>query len=358
MENVIAIKNQHRARMPIDTDIQDLYRNLTPAHAQELARHAIELLDRQEERQARDILIHLACLAPEGLAESHRALLERQLLDPGILFRNAGAETREQLIDAVPGANLLDTNLLLLALVWIGDEHVQEVLQTWQDDESDWVSSLYVPPAAYAQEAGWELTLNGQRRDLFFHQCYPLIEDEGEEPGTARILPAQDRCQWCGRDLVTLLDLDLADARLAFLDLHGSRLRIATCESCACFGPVYTGVDGAGGARWSEHNTRPAYLPENTASWGAWKQAHLVLGREPRGPFDAAYYAVSVPFSQVGGHPTWLQDASYPTCPSCDRLMPALGQVAAEDIDEYGEGIYYAFLCTTCSIACTLYQQT
>jgi hypothetical protein len=38
--------------------------------------------------------------------------------------------------------------------------------------------------------------------------------------------------------------------------------------------------------------------------------------------------------------------------------MVFLGQVAVEDFEEYGEGIYYSFLCGACGIACTDYQQS
>ncbi|MGN2370881.1 hypothetical protein ACTFJW_12655 [Clostridium cagae] len=36
----------------------------------------------------------------------------------------------------------------------------------------------------------------------------------------------------------------------------------------------------------------------------------------------------------------------------------SFGQVSMEDLEEYGEGIYYGFICNECKIAATGYQQT
>jgi hypothetical protein len=365
MDSVTAIKNRHRDRIPGDASLVVHYQSLTAAQARQLASYALELLellDKEEDNQAEDILLHLACLAPGGLEGIHKTLLDRQLYYPGVLFRNAGPESRERLIESLPGTGLTATNQLLLALAWIGDDRVQETFQVWRDEKPHWASSLYVPPEAYAQEAGWELTPGGQRRDLFFHQCYPLIKSENEselKTNPVRVVTDhQGRCEWCGRDLVALLDLDLANAPLGFLGFEGDRLRIATCDVCTCFGPVYTEVEGNGGAKWSGQNSRPTYLPEDTPAWGKWQESSLVLGKRPRDPFSAVDDSLPISPSQVGGHPTWVQDAQYPSCPSCTELMMFLGQVAAKDIDVYGEGIHYSFLCATCGVACTRFQQT
>ena len=179
MDTVTAIKNKHEGKASSDISLVDLYLSLTPAQAKQLALHAIDLLDGQEGRQAEYILEYLACLAPEGLQGIHKDLLDRQHYFPGFLFRNADEESRERLIESIPGTGSLRTNHLLLALAWIGDEKVQQTFKEWRESKPGWISSLHVPPEAYAQEAGWELMLSGRRRDLFFHQCYPLIQLKG-----------------------------------------------------------------------------------------------------------------------------------------------------------------------------------
>ncbi|MBN1056078.1 MULTISPECIES: DUF1963 domain-containing protein [unclassified Clostridium] len=63
-------------------------------------------------------------------------------------------------------------------------------------------------------------------------------------------------------------------------------------------------------------------------------------------------------FTKIGGIPTWIQDAEYPQCPKCGEKMMFVGQVSMEDLEAYGEGIYYGFICNECKIAATGYQQT
>ncbi|WP_252250921.1 DUF1963 domain-containing protein [Clostridium sp. ZBS13] len=53
-----------------------------------------------------------------------------------------------------------------------------------------------------------------------------------------------------------------------------------------------------------------------------------------------------------------MSDAEYPQCPKCGEKMMFVGQVSMEDLEEYGEGIYYGFICNECKIAATGYQQT
>ena len=38
--------------------------------------------------------------------------------------------------------------------------------------------------------------------------------------------------------------------------------------------------------------------------------------------------------------------------------MTFIGQLDWEQIEEYGEGIYYMFLCADCKVTATLFQQT
>jgi hypothetical protein len=38
--------------------------------------------------------------------------------------------------------------------------------------------------------------------------------------------------------------------------------------------------------------------------------------------------------------------------------MLFIGQVSGEDVEDLGEGIYYAFVCHECQVSATLYQQT
>ena len=86
----------------------------------------------------------------------------------------------------------------------------------------------------------------------------------------------------------------------------------------------------------------------------------LALGAKRRTPFEVVgrFMLDETGISQLGGHPEWIQDASYPLCPSCRRHMPYIGQVSWWEFDELAEGSAYAFLCLPCGKAATIYQQT
>lgn len=165
----------------------------------------------------------------------------------------------------------------------------------------------------------------------------------------------EEHCRWCGGPLTVLLDLVLKEG-LTFLELPHGRLRIPTCEFCVCYGTVFAEVDLMGGARWSEVNVRPDYLPDGELG-GRIAQATRGLGERLRSPFEAMAFGCDVEVSHVGGVPAWIQDASYPRCPRCGELMPFLGQVDTSEV-AWGEGAIYAFHDAACRLAATTYQQT
>lgn len=69
--------------------------------------------------------------------------------------------------------------------------------------------------------------------------------------------------------------------------------------------------------------------------------------------------------NRVGGEPSWIQDAEYPSCPSCDKLMPYLFQLDS-DLPTAGGGewlwgsggIAYGFWCDGCRISGVIWQCT
>ena len=134
-------------------------------------------------------------------------------------------------------------------------------------------------------------------------------------------------------------------------------LPILTCEARSRFGAVYGKVDQTGVAHWSEKNVRPDWLPDDIASWrrGPWSGAQVEL--TPRRAIHAVDWCMPVTRSQIGGLPSWVQDAEYPCCPECRRTMTFIAQLDKGHFPA-NEGIYYAFLCATCRITSTTYQQT
>ncbi len=357
----------------VAASIVEEYRQLSMLEGRELARFALTILDSAGEQQvAADLgermLLHLACLVPGALDGLHAKLLTREIVYPPELFRGADAQTRDQLLAWLNGdaelAFSVSGDHLLKALACIEDETVQAVFRQWQQTPPEWRSALYIPPEAYAHEAGWHLMAQGEYRRLFFDTCYELMRrdltQDAESVSPVRaILPHEDVCLWCGLHLQTLFNFDLQDPRLAFLHLSGAQLRVAFCRRCSTFGYVFTEVDMQGGSRWSKLNHKPDFIGHEDSAWNL-PQDTLVLNRLRRSPYEAHQFVMyDVPgASQVGGHPMWIQDAEYPACPRCQEPMPFLAQLQTGEIDAMADGVMYAFLCVACMLATTSYQGT
>lgn len=337
----------------------DLYRSLDPEESGTLVGVALDGYAPDKIGITEDILLALACLRPGSLDGHHGDLFDRGIVYPPVIYHGASSGVASRIVASMPGES---ANHRLLTLAWIGDQAVIDAFGSWRSDPPAWTASLYVPPHAYAFEAGWELTAEGTRRDLFDRHCHPLVGPHETEAIPDVVEAAKDHeedCRWCGRRMTTMLDLDLASPELSFLGLEGARLRVAACDVCACFGTLLTRIDREGGSTWHGANRRPEYLPPDSSDWDRMPRGGLSFGSTPRPWIEAANWLVpGVRFSQVGGHPTWIEDAQYPRCPGCDRSMPFLAQISNEDFREHSEGIYYLFLCSGCDVTATEYQQS
>ena len=341
------------------------YRSLSLDEIEQLVVPAIESKIPGKGGLAEDVLRNLSCLNPGSLTPFHDQLIDRHLYYPGRAFHRATSRTTDRIMEALTAVatmNRLTTNHMLCALAWIGDETVQSTFAFWRSNPPGWTSSLHVPAHEYAQQAGWELTADGTRRDLFLRTCHPLVPPESDSANRdvlKVVVEHEDACRWCDRRMTTMLDLALSKPELDFLGIHGERLRLATCDVCTCYGTVLTTVRFNGWAKWADENTKPSYLPENTGDWPRMQSESLVFSSKPRHWIEGAdWCSLAGSSSQVGGHPTWIQDACFPACPECGRLMMFVAQVAVEDIDEHGEGIYYLHLCKSCGRGATHYQQS
>ncbi len=333
-------------------EVAAAYRSLSPDECRALAMFAIENGDK-------DVLSHLACFQPGSLAGLHVELVQRSLIYPPEILHGADEQAANLLIKQLDGGAVENANLSLLALAWAGNGAVVDAFQRWRLEPLSWTESLHVPPSEYVDSAGWELTGDGQRRDLILSDCCPLVPPHHPDAvaDIVRVnLPSNSSCGWCGRRMTALFDFDLCSDMLAFLGIGGTRLRVETCDVCTCYGVLFTQVDWNSGASWHPANERPDYLPD-AKDWPLPKENPLCLSRRQRPAMESANRNMPISFSQVGGHPSWEQDAEYPRCPSCRQKMVFIAQLSNEDF-EFAEGIYYAFVCRVCQIAATHYQQT
>ena len=238
----------------------DLYRTLTAEEVDQLARFAIGGSENDTAVPRQEILLWLACLRPGSLVAFHDILVDHGRYYPAVIYHDAGSATAARVVNLLPGE---DANNMLKALAWIGDAVVQDAFRRWRADPPGWADHLFVPPHRYAAEAAWELTPEGDRRDLFVRGCRPLVKPvEDPRTGVAQVVSDHEgACGWCGHRMTTLLDLNLSSSELGFLGLGGHRLRIATCLVCSCFGNLLTKIDLDGGSTWHAANRRPDYLP-------------------------------------------------------------------------------------------------
>jgi hypothetical protein len=77
-------------------------------------------------------------------------------------------------------------------------------------------------------------------------------------------------------------------------------------------------------------------------------------------PFEAVgrFMLDETGISQIGGHPDWIQETAFPTCPGCQRHTRCISQVSWEDVEKFAEGSTYAFVYLPCEKGATTYQQT
>ncbi|WP_239614629.1 DUF1963 domain-containing protein [Cohnella mopanensis] len=348
--------------LPYHTRAQVLYHQLTEPEFERLETYAITLIDNGDFDLAETILLSLVCFANSRIERGIETLFRKGRYNPSILYKDAGPAIRDELIHQV-NCDSDNRNLLLLALAWIGDEEVIRLFTKWRDDPPPWASKLYVSPENYTYEAGWELDQYGRKRLLFHSKSYH-IEVCGEGIGESELarsvvvaLQTDDQeCPWCKSRLTVLLDFKLQDPLIKFINLPGEQLRIAACVHCNCYGTVFMKVELDGSYSWSEYNSLPDFLqervPDEESIWRTMRLSERLMGT-----FEGACWTLEAPVSQIGGHPAWIQDAEYPTCPCCSETMMFIGQIDMEQAAD-SEGIFYTFLCGSCLISAVNYQQT
>lgn len=347
---------------------EQLYVSLSAENADQLEAYAVELLHAGDEDTCLDVLGSLVCYNNKRLTDSIPELMRKGLYAQGIVFKDASAEVRDRLLRLVEQDHD-NRNHLLLALSWIGDEQVVRHFREWRENRPEWAEELYAAPERYTYEAGWELTAEGERRNLFYQSNYAIEKaDTGQDSvqikgkSASFLTESRQVCPWCGGKLTNLIDIEADHPAIHFLPLAGERLQVQTCIFCNCYGPVYMELDAGQEPKWSDSNQKPDCLPAAEPDRG--REEYLSAGKllsaaaEPRNTCHAAQWTLEPKASQLGGYPTWIQDAEYPVCPCCSQSMHFIGQLDWEEMEEYGEGIYYMFLCPDGNVSATLFQQS
>ncbi|MCP1135848.1 DUF1963 domain-containing protein [Paenibacillus polysaccharolyticus] len=383
--------------VPYKYSMEQVYLSLAVEQQREMKRYAMDLIRSDDGDSGKDILLYLVCYHDLPLTAEIPELLDRDIVYPAVLFKSASGETRDHLIQQVNN-DKENRNHFLIMLAYIGDEVVVQQFWQWKQSPPEWAGELYVEPERYTLQAGWELTEEGQRRELFITPSYLLYEAEHSdvEAGESEnlngspislLVPSSKLCPWCGSSFISLMNLHVKHPSLRSVQWNFPQLDVQTCLVCSSYSVVYMEMDTEGKPIWSEYNVKPDGFDEidveemsvdvsgvssssldvgSLAGEGEWsggaqeqvQRRWFRIAPEPRQPFHGSEWAMEPSISQVGGHPGWVQDADYPVCPACSATMKAIGQLDGEMIQENGEGVYYMFACEPCQMTAVSYQQS
>jgi hypothetical protein len=335
-------------------------------------------------------LYYLAAFQRDAMRNIYPGVIAREIFWSGDIYCAGDAATRDALlarlalVEVEPG--LAETSPdgwnILQCLAWIGDEVVVSHFASWHDVRMIWrptPKQVEVTPslagtwradpiAPATREAGWEMTDDERRRNLYSEGWCKLISPEqgvDTESPVSVGAPLDEVCTWCGRPLATILDLDVQTGDFAFLGLHGQQLRVPACRWCSYGGgidPLFWRADATGEASWHPANgERPEigaqYDDDNWADEPPWVNTPYALSAQQTRPFSSLVPDGDFSPNRLGGLPGWVQYPQHPRCPDCGKSMRFICQL---DADEHGgwEGLLYVLLCAECGVAATVHQQT
>jgi hypothetical protein len=144
---------------PPPKSVEELYASLDSMQADRLMRMAANALRSDGKRLAEEIGKSLATLTDFSLDSMLDTWLARNHHRPSVVFRWAGPDIRDRLLDVMDGiSGTLNIDHALCALAWIGDQQVCERFLQWEQSPPMWRKELHVGPSSYAHVAGWEPT--------------------------------------------------------------------------------------------------------------------------------------------------------------------------------------------------------
>ncbi len=331
----------------------------TPEQVQEKQRELLAHLDQlKEDAWDNDFWALLSChnaITPE----LQRAALELELYYPCEIYYHAPEDVRDGLIRVLlETEQSMTASRLMCCLAMQGDDRSLEVLRELEEHPRPWREKLYVDPSVYAQIGGWTFDRAGNRRQLNFDTCYPLIKGDRKRDAAAQVFrPREDRCPHCKSKLVDVLTLDGRDQRLRFLGLDGI-VTATCCPACVPWcEPAYSRftLDGGSTAVLPYEMGMGYEISDEDVEQMAGNP--YVLGERAVPVFYGAGFLGINEDSTVGGFASWIQDAQYYPCPDCGQTMKYLAQIKWENLD-FMEGNLYIEICPHCQVVSMHHQQT
>lgn len=287
--------------------------------------------------------------------EFARVALEQRIFSPESLYKDADELVRDRLIamlDNEETENTLDINGILVALAEIADEEVVKVFKRWEENPPKWREKLYAGPKTYALEGNWCIE-DGEKKSLIFDKCFAIVKDEDVKDLHSNLYggPVEERCPHCDSQYVNLLKIDGEYRQLQGFGIKG-KLSVTTCMSCLPYGDfIFSKYDEEGNSKVVYHES--GYGDEIDDEDQTLAEEHCFILSEK--PAAMRYCSKWEDSSAIGGVPQFINDANYPACPECGKMMKHLA-LLGEEYTQYGN--IYVQVCQDCRIAATSYQQT
>ncbi len=282
-------------------------------------------------------------------------MIELGIFYPPFVYARSSDTVRDLLLSLDPPEDPSTLDKYLQSMAWARGPRIENKFREWLEFPPHWSKTLYIPAASYSISASWEFGNDDRPRELSWSESRLLQPSAEHNPTVKCGDPLTQSCPWCKRPLTALLELQGPALELLHFEAPWKTLQIVTCIACSCYGHVFTNVDLDGSFSW--HDQTPPKFFDADSEWLPFPSLSLKEG-PIRNSLFASEQFLPPPFSKIGGHPCWIQHPDYPVCPSCQRRMPFLAQLDMQDLEEYGEGTYYMFLCAACKTAATAYQQT
>ncbi len=283
------------------------------------------------------------------------AAFQNSIFYPSTLYRNASEEVQDGLIARLLKPDCKEANHLLSCLAIVGSKKVEAAFYHLEHNPLPWRKKLYVNPSVYAEVGGWTFDERGNRMELDYPRCFALTAEEGESDAVKVAEPTGENCPVCNCQTVNMLTLNGNDPRLAFLQIPGT-VKLPLCPNCASMCEktiIRYGINGESTFEITDPFETENYISE--ADFEKMTANKLALSQVPKPLYFAGG---NDDVSTIGGHPDWVQDAQYENCPDCQKKMKLLAAITWDQILEHSEGTLYLEICTDCSVALALHQQT
>lgn len=280
-------------------------------------------------------------------------LIENDIFYYGEIYFRADESTAQKLIYILENhghSSVSLANHLLCAISAIPCEVTKDFLiKSSKKPLPLWAEQLHILPIDYSKVSGWQIDQRGQLENLYFDEIIPFERcDKSQSSALSPIKPLKEVCSYCHQPLTLVFN---------------SSKKLSTCLYCSCYQTIYVKQDGEN-VFWHNKNKlsdffikHPQYMNNDEEI-----SQSFVYGIKKSNEIRKATYTANqfaeISRTQIGGMPTAINDSIYPTCPDCSNTMKFAAQLDMEDIEKYGEGIYYFFTCENCNTHACNYDQT